>query len=86
MPLQRLSCSMLYELLLFIVFGTTVVTTDVSAVIVSEFAGGQSNDVQMMIGVGLVKDSDAVFFQYVGEDASPRALTLPTTASLLLVC
>ena len=61
----------------------TVVTTDVSAAIVSEFAGGQSNDVQMMIGVGLVKDSDAVFFQYVGEDASPRALTLPSNGKPL---
>ena len=32
-----------------------------------------------MIGVGLVKDSDAVFFQYLGEDAKPRALTIPTS-------
>ncbi len=33
----------------------------------------------MMIGVGIVKDSDAVFFQYVGDDQEPRALTLPTS-------
>lgn len=32
-----------------------------------------------MIGVGIVKDSDAVFFQYVGDDQEPRALTLPTS-------
>ena len=56
---------------------------DVTSAIVAEFAGGQSNDVQMMIGVGLVKDSDAVFFQYVGEDASPRALTLPSNGKPL---
>ena len=36
-------------------------------------------DACMMIGVGLVKDSDAVFFQYLGEDAKPRALTIPTS-------
>ena len=51
--------------------------------LVAEFCGGSSNavtmDVAMMIGVGLVKDSDAVFFQYLGEDQNPRALTVPTS-------
>ena len=52
-----------------------------SAALVSEFCGGTSStmDVAMMIGVGLVKDSDAVFFQYLGEDQKPRALTIPTS-------
>lgn len=54
-----------------------------SSALVSEFCGGSTNtvsmDVAMMIGVGLVKDSDAVFFQYLGEDQKPRALTLPTS-------
>ena len=36
-------------------------------------------EVAMMIGVGLVKDGDAVFFQYLGEDQKPRALTIPTS-------
>ena len=58
---------------------TTAITIDNSSAIVAEFAGGQSNDVQMMIGVGLVKDSDAVFFQYLGEEQTPRALTMPTS-------
>lgn len=54
-----------------------------SSALVSEFCGGSTNevsmDVAMMIGVGLVKDSDAVFFQYLGEDQKPRALTIPTS-------
>ena len=55
--------------------------TNPSAALVSEFCGGTSStmDVAMMIGVGLVKDSDAVFFQYLGEDQKPRALTIPTS-------
>ena len=58
---------------------TTAITTDVSTEIIADFAGGQQSDVQMMIGVGLVKDSDAVFFQYLGEEQSPRALTTPSS-------
>ena len=52
-----------------------------SSALVSEFCGGTSAtmDVAMMIGVGLVKDSDAVFFQYLGDDQKPRALTIPTS-------
>ena len=47
--------------------------------IVAEFAGGSSSDVDMMIGVGVVKDSDAVYFQYLGDEQAPRALTVPTS-------
>ena len=32
----------------------------------------------MMIGIGLVKDTDAVFFQYLGEEQTPSALMLPS--------
>lgn len=46
--------------------------------LISEFAGGSSSDVSMMIGVGLVKDSEGVFFQYLGEEQQPSALMLPS--------
>ena len=49
------------------------------ASLVAEFAGGSSSDVDMMIGVGVVKDSDAVYFQYLGDEQTPRALTVPTS-------
>ncbi len=51
--------------------------------VLSEFTGGTSTDVEMMIGVGLVKDSDAVFFQYMGDEAQPQALTMPTSGKPL---
>ena len=39
-----------------------------------------NSEVAMMIGVGVVKDSDAVFFQYVGgEEMPPQALTMPSS-------
>lgn len=56
---------------------TTLAVYD-NAALVSEFAGGASTDVSMMIGVGLVKDSEAVFFQYLGEEQSPSALMMPS--------
>ena len=34
--------------------------------------------IDMMIGVGLNKESDAVFFQYLGEEQKPSALMLPS--------
>ena len=51
--------------------------TDNTALL-AEFAGGSSTDVAMMIGVGLVKDSEGVFFEYIGEDIQPAALMLPS--------
>ena len=42
-------------------------TTDTSA-LVAEFAGSSSASYDILVGVGLVKDSDAVFFQYKGDD------------------
>ena len=50
-------------------------TTD-SAALVADFGGSDSTAVDYMIGVGLVKDSDAVFFQYQGDDAK-QALMQP---------
>tara|TARA_B100001939_G_scaffold312912_1_gene296392 strand:+ start:746 stop:1375 length:630 start_codon:yes stop_codon:yes gene_type:complete len=56
---------------------TATLSTDNSAVL-AEFAGGQTTDVAMMIGIGLVKDSEAVFFQYLGEEQQPSALMMPS--------
>ena len=56
---------------------TTLATVDNTAII-SEFAGGTTSDVSMMIGIGLVKDSEAVFFQYLGEEQTPSALMMPS--------
>jgi len=53
--------------------------------VLAEFVGGggMEQDIAMMIGVGVVKDSDAVFFQYLGEEQSPAALTVPTNGKPL---
>ena len=56
---------------------TSALSVDTTSVL-AEFAGGQSSDIAMMIGIGLVKDSEAVFFQYVGDDQTPQALMLPS--------
>ena len=56
---------------------SNLATVDNTAII-AEFAGGASNDVSMMIGIGLVKDSEAVFFQYLGEEQTPSALMMPS--------
>ena len=51
---------------------STAMTT--TSAVLSDFTGGDTSDVSMMIGVGLVKDTDAVFFQYLGEGVEPAAL------------
>jgi len=56
---------------------STLATTDNTAIL-AEFTGGSTTDVAMMIGIGLVKDSDAVFFQYVGEEQPAQALSYPS--------
>ena len=56
---------------------TSALSVDTTSVL-AEFTGGQSSDIAMMIGIGLVKDSEAVFFQYVGDDQTPQALMLPS--------
>tara|TARA_S200002703_G_scaffold53870_1_gene46543 strand:- start:605 stop:1252 length:648 start_codon:yes stop_codon:yes gene_type:complete len=53
---------------------STANMTDATAAIVAEVGGSSSNQVDIMIGIGLVKDSEAVFFQYVGEDGNSQAL------------
>ena len=56
---------------------TSALTVD-NASVLAEFTGGQSAEVAMMIGIGLVKDSEAVLFQYLGEEQQPSALMLPS--------
>lgn len=56
---------------------TSALSVDTTSVL-AEFTGGQSSDIAMMIGIGLVKDSEAVFFHYVGDDQTPQALMLPS--------
>ena len=51
----------------------TIVST-AGAALLEEFSGGQTGDVDMMIGVSLVKDTEAVFFEYLGDDEEPAAL------------
>ena len=59
------------------IVSTAALTTSTSA-IVSEFCGGSSSNVAMFIGIGLVKDSDAVFFHYKNEGEQPVALLAPS--------
>jgi hypothetical protein len=56
---------------------------DNTAIVSDLVAGGQQSDVSMMIGVGVNKDSDAVFFMYRGDDQEPVALTIPTSGKPL---
>ena len=51
--------------------------TPATASVLAEMTSQQS-DIEMMIGVGLNKESDAVFFQYLGEEQQPSALMLPS--------
>ena len=61
----------------------TAIVTNPAETLLAEFTGGSDGSVEMMIGVGLVKDSDAVFFQYMGEEQQPMALTMPTSGKPL---
>ena len=61
----------------------TAIVTSATDALMAEFTGGSTGSVEMMIGVGLVKDSDAVFFQYMGEEQQPMALTMPTSGKPL---
>ena len=57
---------------------TTAPTSNVLATeLISEMAD-TSSSVDMMIGIGLNKESDAVFFQYLGDEQTPSALMLPS--------
>ena len=59
------------------IVSTAALATSTSAII-SEFSGGSSSNVAMFIGIGLVKDSDAVYFQYKEEGMQPVALLQPS--------
>ena len=56
---------------------TIVSTANPNTSVLAELCHQSNTDIEMMIGIGLVKDSDAVFFQYVGEK-DHQALMLPT--------
>lgn len=59
----------------------TVTTASTSSALATELITemvGSSSSVDMMIGIGLNKESDAVFFQYLGEEQTPSALMLPS--------
>ena len=47
---------------------STVNPTSETAALVAELGGQTTQTVDFMIGVGLVKDSDAVYFQYMGDE------------------
>jgi len=51
--------------------------TPAATSVLAEMTSAQS-DIAMMIGVGLNKESDAVFFQYLGEEQTPSAIMLPS--------
>ena len=53
---------------------TASASSNVTA-LVAELGGNQS-EVQYMLGIGLNKESDAVYFNYLGDDNEPAALML----------
>ena len=60
----------------------TLATTAPATDLVTQLAGDGGSSVSMMIGIGIVKDSEAVFFEYVGEKEH-KALMLPQTGKPL---
>ena len=56
---------------------TLAAPVDQPNALIAELVSEAASDIDMMIGVGLVKDSDAVFFQYIG-DKDTQALMLPS--------
>ena len=56
---------------------STVSTSALATELIGDMVGSGSS-VDMMIGIGLNKESDAVFFQYLGEETTPSALMLPS--------
>ena len=55
-----------------------ITPADQAAALLADVCGGAQPQVEMMIGIGLVKDSEAVFFQYLGDDRVPQALMMPS--------
>tara|TARA_R110001592_G_scaffold362452_1_gene676257 strand:+ start:277 stop:942 length:666 start_codon:yes stop_codon:yes gene_type:complete len=58
---------------------STAALTSSTSSIVSEFSGGASSNVAMTIGIGLVKDSDSVFFRYADEAGEQPIALLTAT-------
>jgi hypothetical protein len=58
--------------------------TDSSALL-AEFNGGTTSEILMFIGVGLDKDSDAVYFHYLGNDVKPQPLPMSALKNVRLV-
>ena len=54
-----------------------------SAIVAELVSGGESPEINMMIGVGVVKESEAVLFHYVGNEEQPQALMHPRTGNPL---
>ena len=52
-----------------------------SAIVAELVSGGEAPEINMMIGVGVVKDSEAVLFHYVGKEELPQALIHPSTGN-----
>ena len=61
------------------------ITPAATSVLADMMGGGSGTDrdIAMMIGIGLNKESDAVFFQYLGEEKQPAALTIPSNGKPL---
>jgi len=47
---------------------TSAITTTDTAALIAELGGSSETTVDYMFGIGNVKDSDAVYFQYLGDD------------------
>jgi hypothetical protein len=47
---------------------------DSSAIVADLVSGGEAPEINMMIGIGVVKESEAVLFHYIGNDEKPAAL------------
>ena len=58
--------------------------TDSSA-LMADFNGGSASEILMFIGVGLDKDSDAVYFHYLGNDVKPQPLPMTALKNVRIV-
>jgi len=47
---------------------------DSSAIVADLVSGGEAPEINMMIGIGVVKESEAVLFYYIGNDEQPIPL------------
>jgi hypothetical protein len=56
-----------------------------SSSLMAEFNGGSTSEILMYIGVGLDKDSDAVYFHYLGNDVKPQPLPMSALKNVRIV-